>query len=132
LNLSQAGSLRYSNLILGKFPPKSQARISFQQPVRATVFSNNRDRLLSTAMSRQVMAAIPPRREVAPLLPNHHLPVDGTLVKGEPPKAPPLRGRWRTSSMKSFRPKTDNGPPEEDPGGPNGPESPTEIHPDPA
>lgn len=46
-----------------------------------TVFSKNRDRLLTTEMSRKLMAAILAHREVAPLLPDDHFSVDGTLVK---------------------------------------------------
>jgi transposase len=57
-----------------------------------TVFTKNRDRLLTTEMSRKVMAAILAHREVAPLLSDDHFSVDGTLVKA-----------W--ASMKSFQPK---------------------------
>ena len=57
-----------------------------------TVFSKNRDRLLTTEMSRRIMAAILAHREVAPLLSEDHFSVDGTLVKA-----------W--ASMKSFQPK---------------------------
>jgi transposase len=57
-----------------------------------TVFTKNRDRLLTTEMSRKVMAAILAHREVAPLLSDEHFSVDGTLVKA-----------W--ASMKSFQPK---------------------------
>jgi len=46
-----------------------------------TVFTKNRDRLLTTDMSRKVMAAILAHREVAPLLSDDHFSVDGTLVK---------------------------------------------------
>ena len=58
------------------------------------MFTKNRDRLLTTDMSRKVMAAILAHREVAPLLSiarqaiaqqcprgNEHFSVDGTLVK---------------------------------------------------
>ena len=70
-----------------------------------TVFSKNRDRLLTTDMSRKVMAAILAHPEVKPLLSDEHFSVDGTLVKA-----------W--ASMKSFQPK-DSPPPQEedDPGG---------------
>lgn len=62
--------------------------LGVDDPVRVpTVFSKNRDRLLSTEMSREVMAAILAHNEVAPLLSDDHFSVDGTLVKGEPPKA---------------------------------------------
>lgn len=66
-----------------------------------TVFTKNRDRLLSTEMSRKVMAAILAHREVAPLLSDEHFSVDGTLVKA-----------W--ASMKSFQPKADAAPPDDD------------------
>ncbi|WP_417524929.1 IS5 family transposase [Marinovum sp.] len=71
-----------------------------------TVFTKNRDRLLSTDMSRKIMAAILAHREVAPMLSDDHLSVDGTLVKA-----------W--ASMKSFQPK-DNAVPnrDDDPGDP--------------
>ena len=55
-----------------------------------TVFTKNRDRLLTTDMSRKIMAAILAHREVAPLLSDDHFSVDGTLVKA-----------W--ASMKSFQ-----------------------------
>ena len=57
-----------------------------------TVFTKNRDRLLTTDMSRKIMAAILAHRNVAPLLSDDHFSVDGTLVKA-----------W--ASMKSFQPK---------------------------
>ena len=71
-----------------------------------TVFTKNRDRLLSTEISRKVMAAILAHREVAPLLSDEHFSVDGTLVKA-----------W--ASMKSFQPKADIAPPDDEgPGDP--------------
>ncbi|MFC3169448.1 IS5 family transposase [Paracoccus fontiphilus] len=71
-----------------------------------TVFSKNRDRLLTTEMSRKVMAAILAHREVAPLLSDDHFSVDGTLIKA-----------W--ASMKSFKPKAEDTPPDDEgPGGP--------------
>lgn len=78
-----------------------------------TVFTKNRDRLLTTEMSRKVMAAVLAHREVAPLLSDDHFSVDGTLVKA-----------W--ASMKSFQPKPetpkadgpDDGPGDKDPGAP--------------
>jgi len=71
-----------------------------------TVFTKNRDRLLTTDMSRKVMAAILAHREVAPLVSDDHFSVDGTLVKA-----------W--ASMKSFQPKADATPPDEEgPGDP--------------
>ena len=66
-----------------------------------TVFTKNRDRLLSTRMSRKVMAAILAHREVAPLLSDEHFSVDGTLVKA-----------W--ASIKSFQPKADAAPPDDE------------------
>ena len=83
-----------------------------------TVFTKNRDRLLTTEMSRQVMAAILAHREVAPLLSDDHFSVDGTLVKA-----------W--ASMKSFQPKADDTPPDDDPGSPHGPDATAEDHPEP-
>ena len=44
------------------------------------MFTKNRDRLLSTEMSRKVMAAILAHREVAPLLSDEHFSVDSTLA----------------------------------------------------
>ena len=71
-----------------------------------TVFTKNRDRLLTTDMSRKFLAAILAHREVAPLLSDEHFSVDGTLVKA-----------W--ASLKSFQPKADGAPPDEgDPGDP--------------
>jgi transposase len=71
-----------------------------------TVFTKNRDRLLTTEMSRKVMAAILAHREVAPLLSDEHFSVDGTLVKA-----------W--ASMKSFQPKAEGVPPQDEgPGDP--------------
>ena len=66
----------------------------------ATVFTKNRDRLLTTEMSRKVMAAILAHREVTPLLSDEHFSVDGTLIKA-----------W--ASMKSFRPKAEGTPPDD-------------------
>jgi transposase len=72
----------------------------------ATVFTKNRDRLLTTDMSRKVMAAILAHREVAPLLSDEHFSVDGTLIKA-----------W--ASMKSFQPKAEGTPPDDE--GPDDP-----------
>ena len=66
-----------------------------------TVFSKNRDRLLTTDMSRKVMAAILAHPEVKPLLSDEHFSVDGTLVKA-----------W--AFMKSFQPKDSTAPPQDD------------------
>lgn len=63
-----------------------------------TVFSKNRDRLLTTDIARKVLAAILAHREVAPLLSDEHFSVDGTLIKA-----------W--ASMKSFQPKPEAAPP---------------------
>jgi hypothetical protein len=82
------------------------------------VFSKNRDRLLTTEMSRKVMAAILAHREVAPLLSDDHFSVDGTLVKA-----------W--ASIKSFQPKAAGTPPDDDPGSPPGTASPVEDQPEP-
>jgi transposase len=72
-----------------------------------TVFTKNRDRLLTTEMSRKFLAAILAHREVAPLLSDEHFSVDGTLVKA-----------W--ASMKSFQPKAEAAPSE----GGDGPDDP--------
>ena len=74
-----------------------------------TVFSKNRDRLLTTDMSRKVMAAILAHPQVKPRLSDEHFSVDGTLVKA-----------W--ASMKSFQPKEGTAPPQND--DPSGPPSP--------
>ena len=71
-----------------------------------TVFTKNRNRLLTTEMSRMVMAAILSHREVAPLLSDDHFSVDGTLIKA-----------W--ASMKSFQPRAEGAPPNNE--GPSGP-----------
>ena len=81
-----------------------------------TVFTKNRDRLLTTDMSRKVMAAILAHREVAPLLSDDHFSVDGTLVKA-----------W--ASMKSFQPKAGDAPADDDPGSPPGPDTTPEDQP---
>jgi len=73
-----------------------------------TVFTKNRDRLLTTDMSRKVMAAILAHREVAPLLSDDHFSVDGTLIKA-----------W--ASMKSFQPKAETAPPDDEGPGDEGP-----------
>lgn len=65
-----------------------------------TVFTKNRDRLMSTDMSRKVMAAILAHREIAPLLSDEHFSVDGTLIKA-----------W--ASMKSFQSRPDGSPPDD-------------------
>ncbi|MEJ2604860.1 MAG: IS5 family transposase [Gammaproteobacteria bacterium] len=65
-----------------------------------TVFTKNRDRLLSTEMSRKIMAAILAHEQVKPLLSDEHFSVDGTLIKA-----------W--ASMKSFQLKADEAPPDD-------------------
>lgn len=57
-----------------------------------TVFSKNRDRLLTTAMSRKFLAAILAHCEVAPLVSDEHFSADGTLLSA-----------W--ASLKSVKPK---------------------------
>ena len=74
-----------------------------------TVFTKNRDRLLTTDMSRKIMAAILGHPSVKPLLSDEHFSADGTLIKA-----------W--ASMKSFRPKDSPPPPQDDNSG--GPPSP--------
>ena len=83
-----------------------------------TVFTRNRDRLLTTVMSRKVMAAILAHREVAALLSDDHFSVDGTLVKA-----------W--ASMKSFQPKAGDTRPDDDPGSPPRPDATAVDHPRP-
>jgi transposase len=74
-----------------------------------TVFSKNRDRLLTTDVARTFLAAILAHAQVALLLSEEHFSVDGTLIKA-----------W--ASMKSFQPRPDGSPPDED-GGPVDPSS---------
>jgi len=67
--------------------------LSIDEPVWVpTVFSKNRDRLLTTDIARKLMAAILAHDKVAPLLSDDHFSVDGTLVEA-----------W--ASFKSFKPK---------------------------
>jgi transposase len=89
--------------------------LSIDEPVWVpTVFTKNRDRLLTTEMSRKLMAAILAHERVAPLLSDDHFSVDGTLVEA-----------W--ASFKSVKPKaaTDGAEPPGDPppeaGGASGP-----------
>jgi transposase len=82
-----------------------------------TVFTKNRDRLLTTEMSRKVMAAILAHREVKPLLSDEHFSVDGTLIKA-----------W--ASMKSFQQKAEATPPDDEgPGDPPAPDATLETAP---
>ena len=67
----------------------------------ATVFCKNRDRLLNGQISHKFLAAIIAHKKVARLLSHEHFSVDGTLVEA-----------W--ASMKSFVPKNDNGPNNDD------------------
>ena len=84
----------------------------------STVFTKNRDRLLTTDMARKVMAAILAHREIAPLLSDEHFSVDGTLVKA-----------W--ASMKSFQPRPEGAPHnDEGPGDPPTPDAATEEQPE--
>ncbi len=57
-----------------------------------TVFTKNRDRLLTADIARKLLAAILADKAVKPLLSDEHFSVDGTLVQA-----------W--ASMKSFQPK---------------------------
>ncbi len=66
----------------------------------ATVFTKNRDRLLTTEMSQKFLAALLAHGEVAPLLSDEHFSVDGTLIKA-----------W--ASMKSFQPRPQDAPPDD-------------------
>ena len=65
-----------------------------------TVFTKNRDRLVTTAMSRRMRAAILAHREMAPFLLDDQFSVAGTLVKA-----------W--ASMKSFHATADATPPDD-------------------
>jgi hypothetical protein len=60
------------------------------------VFTKNRDRLLTTDMSRKVMAAILAHPEVEPLLSDEHFSVDGTLVKAFATGLEPVATSWLT------------------------------------
>lgn len=85
--------------------------LGIDDPVWApTVFSKNRDRLLTADMSRKVMAASLAHPEVKPLLSDEHFSVDGILIKA-----------W--ASMKSFQPKESAAPPDDS--GPCGPPPPS-------
>ena len=77
--------------------------LSVDEPVLVpTVFTKNRDRLLTTEMSKKLMAAILAHEKVKPLLSDDHFSVDGTLVEA-----------W--ASFKSFKPKEEAAPPPGDP-----------------
>lgn len=88
-----------------------------------TVFTKNRDRLLTTEVARKFLAAILADKAVAPLLSDEHFSVDGTLIQA-----------W--ASMKSFQPKeaaadteppasADAGPGQDGNGPTNGPQAAT-------
>jgi len=64
----------------------------------ATVFSKNRDRLLTTAIAQQFLSALLALPRVRKLLSREHFTVDGTLLKA-----------W--ASMKSFRSRDGSGHP---------------------
>src|SRR5215467_15328045 len=66
-----------------------------------SVFSKNRDRLLTSEIAQEFLAALLTEPKVNRLLSHEHFSVDGTLLKA-----------W--ASMKSFRPKDGSGSP---PGG---------------
>ncbi len=82
-----------------------------------TVFSKNRDRLLTTDIARKFLAAILAHAQVAPLLSDEHFSVDGTLIKA-----------W--ASMKSFQPKPGGVPPDGDSGPDDPPSARTEDAPE--
>ncbi len=69
--------------------------LSIDEPVWVpTVFSKNRDRLMTTDIARKLMTAILAHEKVAPLLSDDHFSVDGTLIEA-----------W--ASFKSFKPKAE-------------------------
>ena len=70
-----------------------------------SVFSKNRDRLLTSEIAQEFLAALLADPKVKRLLSHEHFSVDGTLLKA-----------W--ASLKSFRPKDGSGKPPE--GGRNG------------
>ena len=63
-----------------------------------SVFSKNRDRLLTTEVAKEFLAVLLAEPKVKRLLSHEHFSVDGTLLKA-----------W--ASMKSFRPKDGSGKP---------------------
>lgn len=70
-----------------------------------SVFSKNRDRLLTTQTAQELLATLLATPKIKRLLSHEHFSVDGTLLKA-----------W--ASMKSFRPKDGSGTPPD--GGRNG------------
>lgn len=69
---------------------------SDEQVWNATVFCKNRDWFLKAGMSSKVLTGIITHKKVSRLLSRDHFSVDGTLIEA-----------W--ASMKSFRPKYDDG-----------------------
>src|SRR5262249_34188121 len=63
-----------------------------------SVFSKNRDRLLTSEIAQEFLAVLLAEPKVKRLLSHEHFSVDGTLLKA-------------CASMKSFRPKDDSGSP---------------------
>jgi hypothetical protein len=80
------------------------------------VFTKNRDRLLTTEMSRKVTVEFLAHREVVPLLSDEHVTVDCMLVKA-----------W--ASIKSFQPKADTPPDDNGPGDPSAPDTTLDTEP---
>ncbi len=78
------------------------AGLGMDDPVSVpTVFTKNRDRLMTTEMSRKVVAAILAHRVVAPPFSDEHFSVDGTLIKA-----------W--ALMTSFQPQAAGAPPDDE------------------
>jgi transposase len=69
-----------------------------------TVFTKNRERLLAGDVAAKFLSAIISQARVQALLSNDHFSVDGTLIEA-----------W--ASVKSFRPKDEGSPRDEDDGG---------------
>lgn len=69
-----------------------------------TVFTKNRERLLSGDVAAKFLSAIINQARVQALLSDDHFSVDGTLIEA-----------W--ASVKSFRPKDEGGPGDDDDGG---------------
>jgi transposase len=73
--------------------------LSMDAPVwDVTVFTENRDRLLEGDIARGFLLALLAHAQIAPLLSDDHVSVDGTLIEA-----------W--GSMKSLRPKDGSGEP---------------------
>jgi transposase len=70
-----------------------------------TVFTKNRERLLAGDVAARFLSAVMGQSRVKTLLSDEHFSVDGTLIEA-----------W--ASMKSFRPKGDVGPDDDDDGSP--------------